>query len=151
MNTTPTVLGYPGFREGRGLGTYTWGQTSSNNLNEPNPDDDETWKILNEQSEQRRIDEYNRVKQNELEQQEQQQRFIEARNAISPSKPTNLASVMINSTNSKAVRNLMFGKSHRAGKSRRVFRKKTKTTRRRNKKSNRSHRRRRTSHVAKQT
>jgi hypothetical protein len=154
----PTVLGYPGFREGHGLGTDAWRHTSSNNLNEPNSDDEETWKILNEQSEQRRIDEYNRVKQNEL-QQAQQRMFEEAKNSESPGKVKILNGVFESPTKSGIARKLMLDKSSRAGKSRRVFRKKTKITRRSNKKSNRSrshrhhrhHHHRRTSHVAKQT
>ncbi len=83
--------------------------------------------------------------------------FAEARNSKSPGKVKTLSKVMSDTGKSSVVRNLIntqsFSKtdSKRGGKSRRVFRKKTKTTRRRNKKSNRSHRHRRTSHVAKQT
>jgi hypothetical protein len=146
----PIVLGYPGFREGHGLGTDAWRHTSSNNLNDPNSDDDKLWEILNELAENDRILN-NKIALLHEQQQEQQQIFMEARYANSPSKPINLNGVMSDTDKSSVVRKLMWDKSSRAGKSRRVFRKNTKITRRRNKKANRSHRRRRTSHVAKQT
>jgi hypothetical protein len=168
MNTTPTVLGDPGFREGHGLGTVAWRHTSCNNLNEPNSDDEATWEILNEQSEQHRFDEYNRVKQYALEQQQQQQQ--QQQEKLENLEKQQQQQKVLNDKFSNKPANIS------GGKSRRVFRKKTKTTRRRNKKSNRSrshhrhhrhhhhhhhhrhhhhhhhhHHHRRTSHVAKQT
>jgi len=85
---------------------------------------------------------------------EQRRMFEEARNSKSPGEVKTFTSVLESPTKRDIAKRLMFGSSKpfTGGKSRRVFRKKTKTTRRRNKKSNRSHRRRRrTSHVAKQT
>ena len=109
---------------------------------------DELWEILNDLAENERILD-NKIA---LLHEEQRRMFEEARNSNSSKNKNTLSTVMRDTRNSSVVRNLMFGKSPRGGKSRRVFRKKTKTTRRRNKKSNRSHRRRRrTSHVAKQT
>lgn len=111
-------------------------------------ENDELWKILNDLAENERILD-NKIA---LLHEEQRRMFAEARNSNSSANAKLFANVVGSPTNCDTARRLMFDKSSRGGKSRRVFRKKTKTTRRRNKKSNRSHRRRRrTSHVAKQT
>lgn len=111
-------------------------------------ENDKLWEILNELAENERILD-NKIA---LLREEQQRMFVEARNTNSSANAKLFANVVGSQTKRDTARRLMFVKSPRGGKSRRVFRKKTKTTRRRNKKSNRSHRRRRrTSHVAKQT
>lgn len=109
-------------------------------------ENDKLWEILNELAENERILD-NKIA---LLHEEQQRMFAEARNSNSSKNANTFANVVANPDRLAEVKNLMLNGT-RGGKSRRVFRKKTKTTRRRNKKSNRSHRRRRTSHVAKQT
>jgi len=159
MNTTPTVLGDPGFREGHGLGTVAWRHTSSNNLNDPNSDDEATWEMLNEIAEEERIlrNMMELLQEKEALLQEKKRAFAAARNSNSPENATTFNHSKQISPN---ILQLVNRGKIRAGKSRRVFRKNTKITRRRNKKSNRSrshhrhhhhHHRRRTSHVAKQT
>jgi hypothetical protein len=157
MNTTPTVLGYPGFREGHGLGTDAWRHTSCNNLNEPNSYDDETWKIWNEIAEEERIlrNRMELLQEKEALLQEKKRAFETAKNSNYPENATTFNQSKQISPN---ILQLVNRRYTPGGKSRRVFRKNTKITRRRNKKSNRSrshhrhhHHHRRTSHVAKQT
>jgi hypothetical protein len=150
MNTTSTVLGEPELTRADMIGKpLLWRHAKGEDKIEYNEDNDKLWEILNELAENERILN-NKIA---LLHEEQQQIFMEARYANSPSKPINLNGVMSDTDKSSVVRNLMNTQSFikPGGKSRRVFRKKTKTTRRRNKKSNRSHHHRRTSHVAKQT
>lgn len=152
----PTVLGYPELTRADMIGKpLLWKYAKGEDNPNYSEDNDKLWEILNELAENERILN-NKIALLHEQQQEQQQRFMEARYADSPSKPINLNGAM--KSNRNTVRRLMLDKF--GGKSRRVFRKKTKTTRRRNKKSNRSrshrrhhhhHHRRRTSHVAKQT
>lgn len=110
-------------------------------------DNDKLWEILNELAENERILD-NKIA---LLHEEQRRMFAEARNSNTSTNVNTFANVVADPGRLDELKKLMHNGT-RGGKSRRVFRKKTKTTRRRNKKSNRSHRRhRRTSHVAKQT
>ncbi len=130
-----------------------WRYAYGENKPEYNEENDKLWEILNELAENERILD-NKIAFLNAQQQEQQQRMFEiARNAESPSKVNTFSRVFGSPSKRVIAKRLMFDSNdqdstNKAGKSRRVFRKKTKTTRRRNKKSNR---RRRTSHVAKQT
>ena len=114
-------------------------------------ENDELWEILNELAENERILD-NKIA---LLHEEQRRMFEIARNSNSRENATTF-------DKSKQFLPDISKVLNRAGKSRRVFRKKTKITRRSNKKSNRSrshrrhhrhhhHHHRRTSHVAKQT
>ena len=137
------------------LSTPLWKHAYGKERLEHSEENDKLWNQMNdEQENQRFLDNLNRRLQEQEQEQQQEQRrmFAEARNSNSSANAKLFANVVGSPTNCDTARRLMFDKSSRGGKSRRVFRKKTKTTRRRNKKSNRSHRRRRrTSHVAKQT
>lgn len=147
INDTPQTSIYEPSRAEALSTPLLWKYAQGEERHEYSEENDKLWEILNELAENERILD-NKIA---LLREEQQQMFDEARRANSSENAETLSKVMNSPTTRNAMKGLM-DNAISSGKSRRVFRKKTKTTRRRNKKSNRSHRRRRrTSHVAKQT